>query len=88
MSDWQPIETAPKDGTVIEATHNRGRNGQFWPPYKTFWGIGKAHTVEGDLGQALDGYTVNGGRPWCIAEGGEKMAPTPTHWRHLSERES
>ncbi|WP_299085143.1 hypothetical protein [uncultured Ruegeria sp.] len=77
----ESIDTAPKDGTVIEATHNREPGGEFRPLYRTFWGVGKPHTVESDDGTPIRGYVVNSGKPWWLSEGGEKLAPTPTHWK-------
>lgn len=40
MSDWQPIDTAPKDGTVIEVKNNQmDREVQAkWGDYKSPWG--------------------------------------------------
>lgn len=87
MSDWQPIETAPKDGTMIEAQNRRSSKTHV---YKTFWGTGKPHNIQGH--PTLDGYqppkigyVVNKGKPWWMSEEGIKMSPTPTHWRHINE---
>jgi hypothetical protein len=74
---WQPIETAPKDGTVVLLTafDEDGRPfGEEWPCY---WG----HIQQNGLFPGVTGmWTVTGGGvTWSEApeEGG------PTHWRPL-----
>lgn len=84
MDDLRDIETAPKDGTVFWGTHNR--RGNFEPLRKMYWGVGKPHTVHDDSGAPAPGYVVNKGNPWWINEDGLKMAPTPTHWKPLDNK--
>jgi hypothetical protein len=40
MSDWQPIETAPKDGTVIRIRQGR------WSPHHARWKDGYWQSIE------------------------------------------
>lgn len=85
MSDWKPIETAPKDGSVIRVTHNRWIHGKFAPAYDACWGVGLPHKIDGYTG--LDGpvlakhrYVVNEGKPCWLDKDRRKMVATPTHW--------
>lgn len=77
MSEWQPIETAPKDGTVIELTWF-GQNGEpeeIWPMR---WG----HIQRNGLFPDSVGMWVmpNGEATWNDAD----PDGAPTHWRALS----
>lgn len=54
MSEWQPIETAPKDGTIIRLyipghPKMEGMEGRFydgeWEPYPQMWTLGSARNV-------------------------------------------
>ena len=71
--DWQPIETAPRDGTEFLATHTRLK---FVRPYICSWGRCKLQP---------DGYVANSGKEWWRAYGQTKLAPRPTHWMPLPE---
>jgi hypothetical protein len=66
---WQPIETAPKDGTVIFVLYKSiSRN-----PYSTFVNdIKKARWLD-DLEE------------WSVEGVGGNIAPTLTRWMHLPE---
>lgn len=85
--NWQPIETAPKDGTLVWGRHSRTPDGMACEPFKTFWGVGATHPVEGF--QSSDGvltpsepnYVVNGGKPWWLSMDGVKLAPRPDEWK-------
>jgi len=79
--EWQPIETAPRDGTRILVAHNRTPDNELTEPYETFWGVGKQHYVSGSPGL----YRVNGGKPCWLERKGVKMVPTPTHWKEKTD---
>ena len=68
MEDWQPIHTAPRDGTIVEIVADTGEGpGEAWPMR---WVAGK-----GD-GQTPGFWTVSDGSfTWREGDGG------PTHWR-------
>jgi hypothetical protein len=70
-NEWQPIETAPKDGTGFLATHTRGKSVE---PYVCSWGV---------CLRREDGYIAHGGREWWRSFRGTHLAPTPTHWMPL-----
>ena len=68
--DWQPIETAPKDGTEFQAwvTHGRDQKG-FWEP-KCRYSEHGAFEMWGRVDYDCDGWDTYPGH-------------TPTHWMPL-----
>ena len=38
--DWQPIDTAPKDGTIIVVRQGK------WAPHHAYWKYGRWHPIE------------------------------------------
>jgi hypothetical protein len=99
MSNWQPIETAPKDGTVILAWCNHEAD-----PYVECKETGRltlyAAHAEGlshaETGYQLiqwgggwsDSYEDGGGRlpDWWFVAGSEfEIAANPLHWMPLPE---
>ena len=71
MSDWQPIETAPLDGTfVLIASSFR---------------VGESSY--GICLPQHDGYRANKGRPCWRSAGGEKIFPgaSVTHWMPMPQ---
>lgn len=70
MTEWQPIETAPKDSSLIWlATPGAMRLG--------FWSAGKEHECYGSVG--------GGWRDFAKAEtrGASDLSYAPTHWMAL-----
>lgn len=88
MNDWQPIETAPKDGTIFLA---------FCPDQPPFYRGDWHYHKESPAGVVLlfwddcDGYVdrQQGLIPgWCIpaySRHGVGRAHNPTHWMPLPE---
>jgi hypothetical protein len=87
MSGWQPIETAPRDGTVVVVF--RGN-----VAFETSFGPSRDFVERCDLGWFEDGNWWQSGtghdffEPWAI-----EIGHVPTHWMPLpdpppSERES
>jgi hypothetical protein len=73
VMDWQPIETAPKDGTVVELTWlENGKPQEIWPMQ---W----AHIQRNGLFPGKVGmWTLpNGGATW----NDDDPDGAPTHWR-------
>jgi hypothetical protein len=75
MSEWQPIATAPRDGTIVELTWmgNNGEPQEIWPMQ---WG----HIQRNKL---FAGDTVG---MWVMPNGGATWTEhdpdgAPTHWR-------
>jgi len=67
--EWQPIETAPKDGTKILCSC-RGA------VFIASWRVPRPQK---------DGYRANGGRPWWTSYNERKLSPVPTHWKPLPD---
>ncbi len=79
MTSWQPIETAPKDGTEILATWSGDLygGGLYWKYAVVQWGNDMGHGKEKD-------------KEWLLAEIGphaisEIPSGDPTHWMPLPE---
>jgi hypothetical protein len=71
MNEWQPIDTAPKDGTVIELTWMDGGEPQ------EIWPMQWSHTQRNGLFPGIVGMWVSpdGSVTWNSTRFG------PTHWR-------
>ncbi len=72
---WRPIETAPKDGTVILA-------------YRPGEGVFTAHFIAADVALGLCHPNVSEVEPqWWSTDGGDLSSPgmMPTHWMPLPE---
>jgi hypothetical protein len=79
MADWQPIETAPKDGTVI-------RYRRIWNGREMFSGLAVWRTVRFSAlfdpltGERFADEAEEEG--WMMVDK-EKRVPAPTHWMPL-----
>lgn len=77
MCEWQPIETAPKDGALFIGVSLDPKRA--FSPRRMKWGV--ATRPEED-------YVCNGGNPWFINEDGRYLAPRPTHWKPIPKGDS
>jgi hypothetical protein len=74
MDKWQPIETAPRDGTIIEITafEPNGEPFEIWP-------MGWQHIKKNGLFPGKVGmWSTPGGE---ITWNGSEEEGGPTHWR-------
>lgn len=79
MNGWHPIETAPRDGTVVHLTWmENGKPQEIWPMQ---WG----HIQRNGLFPDITGMWVapDGSITWK-----ESHDAGPTHWRHHPQTES
>ena len=80
MSEWQPIETAPKDGThVMLSRGDRVTLGNWESVIST---SPEYHANGTYLGQFEDGNSWEG---WMSWDGGFCEETPPTHWMPLPE---
>ena len=83
MSDWQPIETAPKDGTtVLLAAPGRVTAGEWCP--EQWLTASDYHMTTGEyLGRSETGECIPA--YWCSWDGGFTDECAPTHWMPLPD---
>lgn len=75
MTEWQPIETAPRDGTVVSLKFI-WNNQELQAPTLAKWSTDK--TRNGGPGAIADGWVGADGNPFVIQY-------DPTHWMPLPE---
>jgi hypothetical protein len=75
---WQPIETAPKDGTVVLLCRDKRVTAGHWEPER--WPTAaEHHSTTGEyLGQFETGECVEAW--WYSEDGGFCNKSPPTHW--------
>lgn len=86
MTDWQPIETAPRDGTVIEVIAiDTGDIPRRWlQPRRTFWGCAPRAALYDPLtGEQFARAGVAEG--WLNATDRHYRTPRPELWRPCDE---
>jgi hypothetical protein len=78
VTNWQPIETAPKDGTVLRL--KRVYNGAVIADGRGYFGSATIHYAIEDGGPATFHLI------WA-AEDGRHFFPMPTHWAPVAPQE-
>lgn len=86
--DWQPIETAPKDGTVVmlfaDATVFEGKPvGQRVTMGQWEEWVNTASEYHGTTGEYLGQSEQDGGASWISWDGGFTEENPPSHWQPL-----
>lgn len=76
LLDWQPIDTAPKDGTNVIVTNGVSVAQGWWEHQEPY--IREKRDMEG---RYIDQDEHDGYDGWLDCEGG--MQPDPTHWMPL-----
>lgn len=81
LTGWQPIGTAPKDGTVIILFGNGRVTAGHWEPEK--WPVAAEYC--GKTGEYLGQYETGECIPawWYSEDGGFADDSPPTHWMPL-----
>lgn len=80
-NQWQPIETAPKDGTeIILCGDGRVTSGQWvperWPTASEYHGVTGEYLGQFETGQCLEAY-------WSSQDGGFTEQHPPNRWLPL-----
>ena len=76
--EWQPIETAPKDGTLVIAAWDAETDPS--PEVERIWIVTAAYWMEG-----FDGSVEEPAYPHAWMQADECIPVEPTHWMPLPE---
>jgi len=78
--EWQPIETAPKDGTPIILFGGRVTAGHWeaerWPVSAEYHGSTGEYLGQFETGECIEAW-------WYSEDGGFDSESQPTHWMPL-----